>query len=222
MTITDNAADNSRPRGLTGTGQDFSVAPPSDRPLRRRIRREQTASYNLRRGTGSRFKRTLAFTCAGSPSEATYSVYPCQYDGERNVSEQYYGRRLDHHGLVSISVAAAQSAGRSRMKLVVLGSVASAHLDGGRDPLWQICPAASLGYCLPLAIRRWGFVSATAVVGLCCDARCFLRRDGGGSGGGVATIRDTSRDTPYSDCDRYADFGLKHPRAQHGLTLKVR
>ena len=74
VTITDNAADSPQSVTLSGTGQDFSVAPTSSSTAT--LPAGQTANYTLAVAPGGGFNQTVALTCSGSPSLSTCNVSP--------------------------------------------------------------------------------------------------------------------------------------------------
>jgi photosystem II stability/assembly factor-like uncharacterized protein len=76
ITVTDNAPGGSQTAALTGTGQDFSFAPPSGSSTTASVAPGSTANYTLSVGGEGGLSGTVSFTCTGAPSEATCSVSP--------------------------------------------------------------------------------------------------------------------------------------------------
>jgi len=76
LSISDNAADSPQSVGLSGTGQDFSFAPPSGSPTSASAAPGQSATYTLSVDGEGGLSGMVAFTCAGAPSEATCTVSP--------------------------------------------------------------------------------------------------------------------------------------------------
>ena len=75
LTITDSAANSPQTVALSGTGQDFSVAPPAAAPTAT-VKAGQTAVYMLNLAPGGGFSQQVTFTCAGAPAEASCVVSP--------------------------------------------------------------------------------------------------------------------------------------------------
>jgi hypothetical protein len=76
LSIADNALSSPQSVPLSGTGQDFSFAPPSGSPTSDTVAPGSPATYTLSVGGVSGFSGSVAFTCTGAPSEATCSVSP--------------------------------------------------------------------------------------------------------------------------------------------------
>ncbi|MGA8580651.1 MAG: choice-of-anchor D domain-containing protein, partial [Bryobacteraceae bacterium] len=76
ITVTDNAPGGSQTAALTGTGQDFSFAPPSGSSTTATVPPGSPASYTLSVGGEGGLSGTVSFTCTGAPSEATCTVSP--------------------------------------------------------------------------------------------------------------------------------------------------
>ncbi len=76
ITITDNATGSPHTVTLTGTGEDFSVGPPSGGSSSATVTRGQTATYTLSLAPLGGLSGTVSFTCTGAPSEATCTVSP--------------------------------------------------------------------------------------------------------------------------------------------------
>ena len=175
VTITDNAAGSPHRVGLTGTGQDFSVAPPSGSSTSATVSKGQTASYNLSVAPVGGLSGTLAFTCTGAPSEATCSVSPASMTASGTSASNI---------TVSVSTTAASFLFPSPRR--------DLPGDRGWKPwcwvllLGLILMAAGILYGKSGQRRRWGSLPAACdtPVGICfsdsCglagDARCFLRR----------------------------------------------
>ena len=76
LSFTDNASDSPQTVGLTGTGQDFTVAPPSGSSTSASVAPGSPATYTLSVGGQAGLSGTVTFTCTGAPSEATCTVSP--------------------------------------------------------------------------------------------------------------------------------------------------
>jgi hypothetical protein len=76
LSFTDNASDSPQTVGLTGTGQDFTVAPPSGSSTSATAAPGQPATYTLSVGGQAGLSGTVTFACTGAPSEATCTVSP--------------------------------------------------------------------------------------------------------------------------------------------------
>ena len=76
VTITDSASGSPHSVGLTGTGSDFNLAPASGSTTSAAVMRGQTANFSLSLAPTGGVSGTVAFTCAGAPSEATCTVSP--------------------------------------------------------------------------------------------------------------------------------------------------
>jgi hypothetical protein len=72
LTITDNASDSPQTVSLTGTGQDFSMAPKP--PSSATVSPGQTASYTVLVTPVGQFNQTVMLTCSGAPAGSTCSV----------------------------------------------------------------------------------------------------------------------------------------------------
>lgn len=76
LSVSDNALGSPQTVGLTGTGQDFTVAPPSGSSTSASVAPGQPATYTLSVGGEGGLNQTVTFTCTGVPSEATCTVAP--------------------------------------------------------------------------------------------------------------------------------------------------
>ncbi|MGO9305894.1 MAG: FG-GAP-like repeat-containing protein [Candidatus Korobacteraceae bacterium] len=79
LTITDNSngtTGSTQTVSLSGTGQDFSFAPPSGSPTSATVAPGSPATYTLSVGGEGGLTGTVSFTCTGAPSEATCTVSP--------------------------------------------------------------------------------------------------------------------------------------------------
>jgi hypothetical protein len=74
LTINDNAPGSPHTVALSGTGQDFSLAPVT--PASATVTAGQTASYTLAVSPGGGFNQTVALTCTGGPALSTCAVTP--------------------------------------------------------------------------------------------------------------------------------------------------
>lgn len=74
LTITDNATGSPQTVTLTGTGQDFSMAPTSSASAT--VSPGQSATYNLTVAPAGGFNQTVTLSCSGAPNLATCSVSP--------------------------------------------------------------------------------------------------------------------------------------------------
>jgi hypothetical protein len=79
LAVTDNSsgvAGSTQSVSLSGTGQDFSFAPPSGSPTSASVSPGSPAAYTLSVGGEGGMSGQVTFTCAGAPSEATCTVSP--------------------------------------------------------------------------------------------------------------------------------------------------
>ena len=79
LTLTDNSngvLGSTQSVSLSGTGQDFSFAPPSGSSTSATVTHGQTATYTLSVGGQGGMSGTVSFVCAGAPSEANCIVSP--------------------------------------------------------------------------------------------------------------------------------------------------
>ena len=79
LTITDNSngvAGSTQSVALSGTGQDFTLAPPSGSSTSATVAPGQSATYTLSVAGEGGFNQSVSFTCTGAPSEATCTVSP--------------------------------------------------------------------------------------------------------------------------------------------------
>jgi hypothetical protein len=74
LTITDNAAGSPQTVTLTGSGQDFSVAPGSASSAT--ITAGQTASYSIAVAPAGGFAQSVALSCSGGPAGSACAVSP--------------------------------------------------------------------------------------------------------------------------------------------------
>ncbi len=74
LTITDNAPGSPHKVALSGTGQDFALAPASGSTTSAAVTAGQTASYNLSIMPGGGLTGNVAFTCSGAPAASTCTV----------------------------------------------------------------------------------------------------------------------------------------------------
>jgi len=74
LSISDNALDSPQSVTLSGTGQDFMLAPASGSSTSDAVAPGQPATYTLTMAGEGGFNQSVSFTCAGAPSEATCTV----------------------------------------------------------------------------------------------------------------------------------------------------
>jgi hypothetical protein len=74
LTITDNAPGSPQSVLLTGTGQDFSLAPGSQNSAT--VSPGQSASYKVSVAPSGGFDQTVTLSCSGAPPQSTCSVSP--------------------------------------------------------------------------------------------------------------------------------------------------
>jgi hypothetical protein len=74
LTITDNAGNSPQTVTLTGSGQDFSMAPGSASSAT--VSPGQTASYSIAIAPAGGFTQSVALSCGGAPAQSTCSVTP--------------------------------------------------------------------------------------------------------------------------------------------------
>ena len=74
--ISDNADDSPQSIAVSGTGQDFSIAPPSGSSTSATVAPGSPATYTLSVGGEGGMSGTVSFTCTGAPSGATCAVSP--------------------------------------------------------------------------------------------------------------------------------------------------
>jgi hypothetical protein len=74
LTINDNASGSPQTVALSGTGQDFSLAPVS--PASTTVSAGQMASYTVAVSPAGGFNQTVALTCTGGPALSTCTVAP--------------------------------------------------------------------------------------------------------------------------------------------------
>jgi hypothetical protein len=76
LTFSHNALGSPQSVALSGTGQDFSFAPPSGGASTALVTRGSAATYALNVGGLGGMATAISFACSGAPSEATCSVSP--------------------------------------------------------------------------------------------------------------------------------------------------
>jgi hypothetical protein len=76
LAVTDNAPNSPQSVALTGSGPDFTLAPPSGSPSTASVLPGQSATYTLSVGGEGGLNQMVTLTCTGSPSEATCTVSP--------------------------------------------------------------------------------------------------------------------------------------------------
>jgi len=76
LSISDNASGSPQSVALSGTGQDFSFAPPSGSSTSATVAPGSPATYTLSVGGEGGLSGAVNFTCTGAPSEATCTVSP--------------------------------------------------------------------------------------------------------------------------------------------------
>jgi hypothetical protein len=74
LTINDNAPGSPQTAALSGTGQDFSLAPVSSASAT--VSAGQTANFTVAVSPGGGFNQSVAFACTGAPSQSTCVVSP--------------------------------------------------------------------------------------------------------------------------------------------------
>lgn len=76
LSFTDNAPNSSQTLILSGTGQDFSFAPPTGSSTSASVPPGQTATYTLSVGGEGGLSGTVTFVCTGAPSGANCTIAP--------------------------------------------------------------------------------------------------------------------------------------------------
>jgi uncharacterized repeat protein (TIGR03803 family) len=86
LTINDSGADSPQTAALSGTGQDFSLAPSVSST--QTVAPGQVANYALAVAPLGGFNRTVTLTCSGAPAQSTCSVSPnsVTLDGSTSAS----------------------------------------------------------------------------------------------------------------------------------------
>jgi hypothetical protein len=74
LTINDNATGSPHTVALSGTGQDFSLAPVT--PASATVAAGQTANYTVAVSPAGGFNQTVVLTCTGGPALSTCAVTP--------------------------------------------------------------------------------------------------------------------------------------------------
>jgi hypothetical protein len=74
LTVTDNAPGSPHTVALTGTGQDFSMAPSSSASAT--VAPGQMANYTISVSPGGGFNQTVTFACSGAPAQSSCTVSP--------------------------------------------------------------------------------------------------------------------------------------------------
>jgi len=74
LTINDNASSSPQTVALTGTGQDFSLAPSGQATAT--VTPGQTATYTVTVMPGGGFSQSVMLSCSGAPAQSTCSVSP--------------------------------------------------------------------------------------------------------------------------------------------------
>jgi hypothetical protein len=184
VSISDNAPDSPQSIALSGTGQDFSVAPPSGSSTSATVPPGQPATYTLSVGGEAGFNQSVSFTCTGAPSEATCTVSP---------STLTPGSSATNITVSITTTAASVSAPRSRPL------PPAPPLSPGLRGLWMLALALAaiawaVGRRSQSGMRRWqsrmvllasGFLLILALAGC-----------GGGGGGGSAGTPTSNAGTP--------------------------
>jgi hypothetical protein len=74
LSVTDSASSSPQTVPLSGTGQDFSLAPSSSSTAT--VAPGQAAKYTVAVAPGGGFNQTVTLTCSGAPAQSTCSVSP--------------------------------------------------------------------------------------------------------------------------------------------------
>jgi uncharacterized repeat protein (TIGR01451 family) len=72
LTVSDSAPGSPQKAGLSGTGQDFSLAPKSSAAAT--VAPGQTATYTVAVTPGGGFNQTVDLSCTGAPAQSTCTV----------------------------------------------------------------------------------------------------------------------------------------------------
>jgi hypothetical protein len=176
LSFTDNATGSPQTVGLTGTGQDFTIAASSGSSTSATVAPGSPATYTLSVGGVSGFSGSVSFTCTGAPSEATCTVSPNPVTVGSSAAN------------VTVSVtttAPTVSAPRSRPLPPV------PPLSPGLKTLWMLrlllaAMAWALGRRNHLGVTRWRSMMVPLAAGLVL-ALALAGCGGGGGGGGGTT-----------------------------------
>ena len=89
LTVTDNSRDttgSTQTVSLSGTDEDFTLAPASGSSSSATVSPGQTATYALSVGSGGGFNQSVALACTGAPSESSCTVSPSPAAPGSNVT----------------------------------------------------------------------------------------------------------------------------------------
>ncbi|MGH9483090.1 MAG: choice-of-anchor D domain-containing protein, partial [Terriglobales bacterium] len=160
LTLTDNATGNAQTVSLTGTGQDFSFAPPSGGTTTASVSPGQPATYTLSLAGLGGLDQSVAFTCTGAPSESRCSVSPSTL--------------MPGSSATSVTVTVTTTAASLVTPLLRIALPPAGGTSQGPKGLWWLLAAGLMGL-LAWRLRVLGEPVAT-VNRFLSDRRLVLRR----------------------------------------------
>jgi hypothetical protein len=132
LTVTDNATNSPQTATLTGTGQDFSLAPGSQSSAT--VSPGQSASYKVSVAPDGGFDQTVTLSCTGAPTQSTCSVSPSSVKLSGSTA--------------TATVTVTTSGGSAGLTQPINGP--GSNMFG----LW-VALSGALGLAMMLSLRRW-------------------------------------------------------------------
>jgi hypothetical protein len=179
LTVADNAAGSPQMVTLTGTGQDFAVAPSGSATAT--VAPGQTANYTIAIAPGGGFDQTVMLSCSGAPPQSACSLSP---------------NSVALHGSTPASVTVAV---RTAGTTASLAHPAGSTPDSGRLALWLTLSGWSglvLGSCSRSCKRHGRLLYGLAFLCLFSLAITFSSCGGGSTGTGNSTTSSSPPATP--------------------------
>jgi hypothetical protein len=209
LSVADNVNGSPQTIALSGTGQDFSFAPPSGSTTSANVAPGQPAGYTLSVGGEGGLSGTVTFICTGAPSEASCTVSPNPVTA---------GSSATNVTVVVTTTAPSASAPRSR------------HVP----PIPPLAPGLKglLMLTLVLAAAVWaitrrtargesGWQSALVPVALGLVLTLALASCGGGGGGGGGTISNPGTPAGTYTLTVTGTAGSGSSALSHSVTLTL-
>jgi hypothetical protein len=179
LTVADNAAGSPQMVTLTGTGQDFAVAPSGSATAT--VAPGQTANYTIAVAPGGGFDQTVVLSCSGAPPQSACSL-----------SSSSVALRGSTPASVIVAV-------RTAGTMASLAHPAGSTPDSGRLALWLTLSGWSglvLGSCGRSRKRHGRLLYGLAFLCLFSLAITFSSCGGGSTGTGNSTTSSSPPATP--------------------------
>ena len=165
LTITDDAGNSPQTIALTGTGQDFSLAPSSSSGSAT-VSAGQSATYTLSVSPSGGFAKSVSLSCTGAPAQSTCSISPStiSLNGSTATKATVTVSTTGSGLILPLAMSGPSNAWRGRYMLMILEWAGTLLLLGAglllkrrdRLPRWTILLGSACVLCLAMTLSSCG------------------------------------------------------------------